>query len=143
MVGAWLWNEPFFESAFAHRLYRVALAALCSVWLVELFAGCCKAVYGREMVLWSLGLQVRSHSSPDHAGRLSIITLPYIGRRGLLRHAMYDHESTASAIRLWVQQGFMLWPVKDEEGTESPQRLVPNAVGSPDGPRQQAVRENY
>jgi hypothetical protein len=91
----------------AQQLHGLTLGVIPFLWIIDVVAGCCKAVYGREMVAWSLGLAVRSHSSPDHSGNLSIATVPYKGSRGFFRHAIYDHEATVETIKIWITDGFV------------------------------------
>jgi len=113
-AGTALIGEPFLTATHTSELYLPLTYAIPLAWLINVVAGCFKSVYGREMVAWSIGMQIRSHSSPDHAGRLSIITVPYGGKGGLIRHSMYDHDAATEAIRRWIAQDFMLWPVETD-----------------------------
>jgi hypothetical protein len=68
------------------------------------------ATSGRELALWFHGLQIRSHSSPDHGHHLSVFTVPYRGRGGLLRHGLYDHALVPTLILAWIKNDFDLSP---------------------------------
>ena len=83
---------------------------LPAVWLLDVVTGLLMATSGRELALWFHGLQIRSHSSPDHGHHLSVFTLPYRGRRGLLRHGLYDHSLAPSLILAWMRNDFELSP---------------------------------
>ena len=88
-------------------------------WLLDVITGVLMSTSGRELALWFHGLQIRSHSSPDHARYLSVFTLPYRGRRGLMRHALYDHDLATPLIALWIKNDFALCPA-DLDYEESP-----------------------
>ena len=107
----WVFPSPSVSEGFFDWIRVLFITFVPYVWLVD-FLGCAfKSVYGRELLPWSLGLQIRSHSAPDHSGKLSVLTLPYRGRKRPLRHAIYDHELATKTIASWIDGGFQLSPV--------------------------------
>jgi hypothetical protein len=106
----WLFPSPSISEGMFDWIRVLFETVVPFVWLVD-FLGCAfKSVYGRELLPWSLGLQIRSHSAPDHSGKLSVLTLPYRGRTRPLRHGLYDHELTTKCIASWIDGGFRLSP---------------------------------
>jgi hypothetical protein len=107
----WVFPSPSLSEGMSDWIRVLFMTFVPYVWLVD-FLGCAfKSVYGRELLPWSLGLQVRSHSAPDHSGKLSVLTFPYRGRKRPLRHGIYDHELATKTIASWIDGRFQLSPV--------------------------------